>query len=104
MGRVAVTNKNEDYEQQLNSWAKTYNAYERITDDWGCALMRPDESIEDVLEQIALERIALDAPIRARHGLGGGPEKTQAELSGEERSQFFPFEFLVIRRQSVDST
>ena len=24
--------------------------------------MRPDESIEDVLEQIALERIALDAP------------------------------------------
>ena len=32
MGRVAVTNKNEDYEQQLNRWAKTYNAYERITD------------------------------------------------------------------------
>ena len=24
--------------------------------------MRPDESIEDILERIALERIALDAP------------------------------------------
>jgi hypothetical protein len=41
----------------------------------GVALfMRPGESIEDVLKRIALERIALDAPIRARHGLGGGQE------------------------------
>lgn len=34
---MGVANKSEDYEQQLNKWAKTYNAYERITDDWGHA-------------------------------------------------------------------
>ena len=53
--------------------------------------MPPDESIEDVLKRIALERIALDAP---RYGCGAASveaKETQAALSGKERSQFFRF-------------
>ena len=52
----------------------------------GVALfMRPGESIEDVLEQIALERIALDAPRYGRSAVSVEAKKTQAELGGEER-------------------
>lgn len=47
--------------------------------------MRPDESIEDVLEQIALERISLDAPRYGRGTVSVEAKKTQAELGGEER-------------------
>ena len=61
--------------------------------DGGCALMRPDESIEDVLEQIALERIALDAPIRARHGLGGGRRKRRLNLAGRNVLNSFLLNF-----------
>ena len=48
--------------------------------------MQPDEAVEDVLE-----RIALDAPRYGGGTASGEAKETQAELSGEERSQFFRF-------------
>ena len=65
--------------------------------------MRPDESIEDVLKRIALERIALDAPRYGRGTASVEAKKRQAQLSGEERSQFFRCEFRVSRSQSGDT-
>lgn|GEM_PF-3512272 len=54
---MGVANRSEDYEQQLNMWAKTYNAYERITDDWGQAHRILGPLIE---EWEAHQRIAAD--------------------------------------------
>lgn len=56
-------------------------------------VMRPDESIEDVLKRITLERIALDAPRYGRGTASVEAKETQAELGGKERSQFFRCEF-----------
>ena len=53
--------------------------------------MRPDESIEDVLKRITLEQIALADPQYGRGTASVEAKETQAELSGEERSQIFSF-------------
>ena len=54
--------------------------------------MRPDESIEDVLKRITLEQIALADPQYGRGTASVEAKETRAELSGEERSQFFSSE------------